>query len=158
MTPWLVQYWNAILRACSTAAAPSEANRKWGSSTGTTGGQRLGQLDHDPVAVAEQGGVGDPVELVADGLVELGHAVAEGGDPERRDGVEVAPPVDVDELPALGALDDDRPVVGVGGHLGEAVPHDGGIAGDPAVVVGILGHGLERSSSPCQRPSERVGF
>ena len=65
-TPWFVQYWKAIFSACSTAAAPSEANRKWGSSTGTDGGERLGQLDDDPVAVAEQRGVGDPVELVAD--------------------------------------------------------------------------------------------
>ena len=36
-TPRLTQYWNAILSACSTATAPSAANRKWGSSTGTTG-------------------------------------------------------------------------------------------------------------------------
>ena len=35
--PWLVQNWNAILMACSTAEAPSEAKRKCGSSTGTTG-------------------------------------------------------------------------------------------------------------------------
>ena len=32
----LIQYWKAILRACSTATAPSAAKRKWGSSTGTT--------------------------------------------------------------------------------------------------------------------------
>ncbi len=109
-------------------------------------GERLGQLDHRAVAVAEQRGVRDEVELVAHRLVELGQVVPEGGDPQRRDGVEVAPPGHVDELTALGALDDDRPVLGVAGHLREPVPHDGGIAGDPAVVVGILGHGLERTS------------
>ena len=37
VTPWLVQYWKAILMACSTAAAPSEANRNRGRSTGTLG-------------------------------------------------------------------------------------------------------------------------
>ena len=36
VTPRFVQYWKAILRACSTAAAPSDANTKCGSSTGTT--------------------------------------------------------------------------------------------------------------------------
>ena len=121
-TPWFVQCWNAILSACSTAAAPSLANRTWGSSTGHPLGQRLGQLDHDPVAVAEHRRVGDLVELVADRLVELGHPVAERGDPQRRDGVEVAAALDVDQLAALGRADDDRRVVGVGRHLREPVP------------------------------------
>ena len=35
-SPRLTQYWKAILRACSTATAPSEANTMWASSTGTT--------------------------------------------------------------------------------------------------------------------------
>ena len=34
--PLLTQYWNAIFSACSTATAPSDANKKCGSSTGTT--------------------------------------------------------------------------------------------------------------------------
>ena len=42
VTPRFTQYWNAIFSACSTRAAPSDANRKCGSSTGTTGGERLG--------------------------------------------------------------------------------------------------------------------
>ena len=58
--------------------------------------QRLGQLDHDAVAVAEHRGVRAAVELVAEGVVELGDAVAERVDPQRRDGVEVAAAVDVD--------------------------------------------------------------
>ena len=74
-------------------------------------GERLGQLDHGAVAVAEHRGVGDAVELVAERLVELGHPVAERRDPQRRDGVEVAAAVDVDQLAALGARDDDRRVV-----------------------------------------------
>jgi hypothetical protein len=45
--------------------------------------QRLGQLDRGPVAVAEQRRVRDAVELLANGLVELGHPVAEGRDPQR---------------------------------------------------------------------------
>ena len=35
-SPRFTQYWKAILRACSTATAPSAAKRKWGPSTGTT--------------------------------------------------------------------------------------------------------------------------
>ena len=35
-SPRFAQNWKAIFSACSTAAAPSDANRKWGWSTGTT--------------------------------------------------------------------------------------------------------------------------
>ena len=82
-----------------------------GPVDGHDGGQRLGQLGDHHVAVAEQRGVGDPVELVAHGLVQLGHPVAEGGDPQRRDGVEVAVAVDVDQLVALGPLHHHRCLV-----------------------------------------------
>ena len=71
--------------------------------------------------------------------VELGHAMPERVDPERRDGVEVPFAVGVDQFPALGSLDHERGVLGVGRHLGEAVPDHGGIALDP-----------------CLRPSARV--
>ena len=84
-----------------------------GSIDGHPRRQCFGQLDGRHVAVAEQRGVGDLVELVAERLVELGDVVAERRDPQRRDGVEVAVAVDVDELVALGPVDDDRLVVGV---------------------------------------------
>ena len=128
--------------------------------------QRLGQLDHDDVAVAEHGGVRAAVELLADGVVELGDAVAEGVDPQRRDGVEVAAAVDVDQLVALAALDDDRRVVGVRVHLGEAVPHDRGVARHPLVVAAHpatprrrrpRGRGARRGSSPAAASSEPSG-
>ena len=113
-TPWFAQYWNAIFSACSTAAAPSDAKRKCGSSTGTTRASASASSIDDAVAVAEHRRVGDPVELVAQRVVELGDAVAERRDPERRDGVEVAAAVDVDDLVALGAVDEHGRVVGVG--------------------------------------------
>src|SRR5260370_19849990 len=94
--------------------------------------QRLGQLDDDPVAVPQLGRVGHPVELVAHGVVELGHPVTQGGHPQTGDGVEVAAALDVDELIALGCLDDDRFAAGERRHLGEAVPDDRGVAVDPA--------------------------
>ena len=121
--PWLVQYWNAILSACSTAAAPSDAKRKCGRSTGTTAGERLGQLDHDAVAVAEHRRVRDAVELRPERVVELGDPVAERRHPQRRDGVEVAPAVDVDQLATLGSR---STMIGalsaIARHLREAVP------------------------------------
>ena len=136
----LAQCWNAIFSACSTAAAPSDANRKWGPSTGTTGASASASSIVDPVAVAEHGRVADQVDLVAERLVELGHPVAERRDPQRRDGIEVAVAVDVDQLATLAALDDDRLVVGVGRHLGEAVPHHRGVAVDPSVPCALGRH------------------
>ncbi len=96
-------------------------------------GERLGELDDHAVAVAEHRGVRAEVELPADRVVELGNAVAERVDPERRDRVEVAIAVDVDQVVALGSVDDDRVVVGERRHLGEAVPHDGRVTRNPVV-------------------------
>ncbi len=45
-------------------------------------GQRLRQLHHHPVPVAEERGVGDPAELGPDGVVQLGHPVPEGRHPQ----------------------------------------------------------------------------
>ena len=61
-------------------------------------GERLGELDHDLVAVAEHRGVRAPRELAGERVVELGDGVAERRDPERGDGVEVAAAVDVDDV------------------------------------------------------------
>ncbi len=80
-------------------------------------------------------------ELGADRVVELGHVVAEGVDPQRGDGVEVATAVDVDQLVALTSLDEHRRALREGVHLGEAVPHDRGVARDPLVVAA---HGTTR--------------
>ena len=74
------------------------------------------------------------VELRADRVVELGDVVAERVDPERRDRIEVAAPVDVDQLVAVTAFDQDGRVLGVRVHLREAVPDHGGVARDPFVV------------------------
>ena len=52
--------------------------------------------------------MGDAIELRADGIVELAAMVAVNVDPERADAVEVAAAVDVDELVAFGARDDER--------------------------------------------------
>jgi len=50
-------------------------------------------------------------ELLPHRVVELGNAVPERCHPERRDGIEVALAVDVDQLVALGTGDDDGLVV-----------------------------------------------
>ena len=96
------------------------------------GGERLGQLDDDRVAVAQHGRVGDLAGLGGEGGVELGDAVPEGVDPQGRDRIEVAAAVGVDQLPPLRPVDDEGRVAGVGRHLGEPVPDHGGITLDPA--------------------------
>ena len=64
----------------------------------------------------------DAVELVAHGRVDLRVAVAVDVAPERRDAVDVAPAVDVDQVGALGALDDERLLLHPAALLGERVP------------------------------------
>jgi len=71
-------------------------------------GECFCELDDDAVAVAEHRRVRSAFELVAYGVVELGHVVTDRVHPQRRDGIEVAVPVDVDELMPLGTLHEDR--------------------------------------------------
>ena len=133
---------------------------------GDHGSERLGQLDHGRVAVAEHGGVGDLGRLRGEGPVEFGDVVAEGVDPEGGNRIEVAVAVGVDQLPALGPVDDQRGAAGVGRHLGEAVPDHGGIPLYPggggargSSRGGIGGHGpiLDATGRPGQwTPSARM--
>ena len=112
-TPWLVQYWKAIFRACSTALAPSDANRKCGCVDRDERCERFAQLDDDRLPLPSIVECAPRSSWSRTRVVELRDAVPERVDPQRRDGVEVAVAVDVDELVALGALDDDRRALGV---------------------------------------------
>ena len=98
-------------------------------------GERFGQLDDDRVAVAEHRGVRTARELRGQGCVELGDPVAERGDPERGDRVEVAAAVDVDDLVTLGPVHEHRRVVRVARHLREPVPHHRRVTRDPLVML-----------------------
>ena len=141
-TPRFAQYWNAILSALLHRGGAVGREQEVRLVDRNDRREVFGQLDDGAVAVAEHGRVRDEVELVAQRGVELGMVVPERRDPDRRDGVEVAATVDVDDLVALGPLDDHRAIVRVGGHLREAVPHDRRVAGDPVVGGGhavILG-------------------
>ncbi len=71
--------------------------------------------------------MGDLVELIADGLVDLGDAVAVDVAPEAGDAVDVAFAGGVDEVKALGPVDDQR-------GLGSPLPHGGERVPDVAVV------------------------
>jgi hypothetical protein len=93
--------------------------------------QGLGELDHRTVPVAEHRRMCAERQLLTDRIVELWDAMAQRVDPKRGDGVEVAIAVDVDQLVALGPLDNDRVVLVERRHLGEAVPHDGRIPLNP---------------------------
>ena len=79
---------------------------------------------------AEQRRVRDAVELVAYGGVDARVAVPVDVAPQRRDAVDVATAVDVDEVGALGALDDQRLIVDPAALLGEGMPDVSVIRGD----------------------------
>ena len=91
--------------------------------------------------------MGQPAELGPYRLVDRRLAVAVHGDPQRGDPVEVAPPVGVDEVHALAALDHQRVVAGPQRVLGERVPDAGQVAGHQRVGTGCV-----VGSSPAQSP------
>ena len=87
---------------------------------------RRGQLDQPPgeldglrVRRAQVRDVGDAVELRADGRIQPRMPMAVDIAPQAADAVDIGVAVDVEEHAALGALDDQRLVLG---HLGEGVP------------------------------------
>ena len=84
--------------------------------------EAAGQADGRHVGQAEQGAVGDGVELFADGGVDFRDAMAVDVAPERRHAVEVFAAVEIDEETAVGAGDDERRLGGVGLHRRERVP------------------------------------
>jgi hypothetical protein len=71
--------------------------------------------------------VRDAVELAAHGRVDPRMPVAVDVAPERRDPVDVVAPVDVDQLAALGALDDRRVLIGPPLLLRERMPEEAAI-------------------------------
>ena len=80
------------------------------------------------------------VELVADGLVDAGVAVAVDVGPQRGHAVEVAAALGVDEVDAVGAIDDQRGTVGLPlVVLGEGVPEVLEIPGGERLGRGVGG-------------------
>ena len=80
------------------------------------------QLRRPGVGEAEHRRVRHPVELVADGPVDLRVAMAVDVAPERGDAVDVVAAVGVDQLPALGPLDRERLFLAPTLLLGERMP------------------------------------
>ena len=66
--------------------------------------------------------MGDVIELIADRLVEGGVAVAVDVAPQRRDAVDVAPAIRVDQVGALAGVDRQRLGLDPSALLGEGVP------------------------------------
>ena len=85
--------------------------------------QLEGQLTGGDIAQSQQGRVGDPVELIADGPIDLGNPVPVHVAPQRRDAVEIASARGVDQLEALGSLDDRGLLAGMHPHGSEGMPH-----------------------------------
>ena len=109
-----------------------------GEAVGSGVEQPFGQLDAWLVGQAEEGRVVEAGELVAYRSVDLRHAVPVDGQPQRRDTVEIAVAVGVEQVHALGPLDHQRLVVRPGAVRGERVPH----------VAQVAGHQLRRTFAP----------
>jgi hypothetical protein len=78
---------------------------------------------------AEHRGVRYALELGAHGGIDARVAVAVHVAPERRHAVDVAAALDVDQVGALGTLDDQRWLLGPASLLGERVPKMGVVGG-----------------------------
>ena len=87
------------------------------------------ELGGGAVGEAQHRRVGDAVELVADRLVDPGVPVAVDVAPERRDAVDVASAVRVDQVGSLGTLDHERLLVTPALLLGKRMPEVGVIEG-----------------------------
>lgn len=120
----------------------------------------LGQLRGGSVRQPEHGRVGDAIELLPDRGVDRRMPVTVHVAPQRRGAVDVAVAVDVDEVGALGPLDDDRVLLDPATllrewvpevlvvELGDAPAHRGPKLGPPAV-------GSRRPGARKLRVSER---
>jgi hypothetical protein len=80
------------------------------------------QLGREGMGEPEHGRVGDPPELPAHGAVDLRVTVTVDVAPEGGGAVEVAAAIDVDQVGALAALDQQRLFLGPALLLGEGVP------------------------------------
>ena len=116
------------------------------------GDQLLRQHARRLVRQAEQRGVGDLLELVANGCVDLRHPVAVDVAPKRRRPVEVPSPLAVDYVDAVAMRDDQRVVGQPQRHVRERVPDELFIA-----VLKINGchgcHGLVLKAVLCPAPA-----
>lgn len=68
-------------------------------------GERLGELHHDAIAIAQHREVRDGPELFAQRPVEFRNAMPQRGDPQRWDGVQVATTIDIDKFTPFSSLD-----------------------------------------------------
>ena len=110
--------------ATSTAVAPSSEKKTCGNPGGAMSTSRLASRIVVGLELPEIGDVGDPIELRADGRVDLRVAMAVDVAPQAAHAVDVLVAVDVGEHAALGPLDDKRLVLG---HLREGVPDVGAV-------------------------------
>ncbi|CAB4939571.1 unannotated protein [freshwater metagenome] len=104
-----------------------------GTSIRASGGRCEELLREDDARLmgqAQEGGVVETTKLTTDRVVDLWHGVAVDVDPQARDRIEVAVAVGVDEVHALGTVDDEGSVICPPRVLGERVPDAREIAGD----------------------------
>src|ERR1700724_562739 len=96
--------------------------------------------------------MGNTVKLIAYSGVELGHPMTQCRHPQRRDRVEIPATLDIDQLPALAPIHDDRNVVGVTRHLGEPMPNHPSVAAHP-LSKHIHSNDASNDQNPDPRPA-----
>ena len=89
-------------------SSPSRSRRPGSSPGGASSTRRAASSAAPGVGQPQHGRVGHPVELRAHGAVDRRVAVAVDVAPQRRDAVDVAPALGVDQVGALGPLDHQR--------------------------------------------------
>lgn len=80
------------------------------------------QIDGRRRGEPEKRRVGDAVELIAHGSVDLGNAMSVDVAPQRGDSIEILPSFDVDQMESLAPFDDRRTFFAVRRHRCERVP------------------------------------
>ena len=113
--------------------------------------QRLGQLNHRPVPIAEKSRVRHPLQLILHGQVELGHPMTQRGDPQAGNRIQVSTTIHADQLAPLGPLHYHRTVRRVRSHLSEAVPHSASVSLHPACHR-VQGHQSTLPRCPLAQP------
>ena len=118
-------------------------------------GQVGGELGRDRVVQAEQRHVGDLVELIAEGAVQVRVVMAMDVRPDRGVAVEVALPFPVDQPVALAADQVEAGVVLILPHLGKRMPPEAPVGGIEGVRGGRSGCGGSRDTL-CLGPSHPI--
>jgi len=104
------------------AVEPSSEKKTCSRPGGASSHQLARQLDGRHVSQPQHGAVRDPVQLVAEGGIQLRHTMAVDIAPQRGNTVDVPPTFDIDQEAPFRLLDDQLAFRGVSGDRSEGMP------------------------------------